>query len=51
VAAQIFWMKTRGGWSEKRWVELTGKEGGPIEFAWAGEVIDAIVDDEPEDDE
>jgi len=51
VAAPIFWMKTRGGWSEKRWVELTGKEGGPIEFAWAGEVIDAVVDDEPEDAE
>lgn len=28
----MFWMKTRGGWSEKSRIEHTGKDGKPIEF-------------------
>jgi hypothetical protein len=31
VAAQIFWLKAQCGWSEKHRVELTGKDGAPIE--------------------
>lgn len=30
TAAQIFWMKTRCGWSEKQVLEHTGEGGGPI---------------------
>lgn len=32
VPAAIFWMKTRAGWREKDRVELTGADGGPIQF-------------------
>lgn len=31
TAAQIFWMKTRGGWREKDQLEITGANGGAIE--------------------
>lgn len=30
LTAQIFYLKTQGGWREKDRVELTGKDGGPI---------------------
>ena len=31
VPAAIFWMKTRGRWSETNKTEITGANGGPIE--------------------
>jgi hypothetical protein len=31
VTAQIFWLKTRAGWSEKNSIEITGKDGGAIQ--------------------
>jgi len=31
VSACIFWMKARCGWSEKTGVELTGKDGAPLQ--------------------
>ena len=31
VSACIFWMKARCGWSEKTGVEITGKDGAPLE--------------------
>ena len=33
VTAQIFWLKTRAKWSEKTEVELTGKDGAPLQTA------------------
>lgn len=30
LAAQIFWLKARAGWSERSIVEHTGKDGQPI---------------------
>ena len=33
VGAAIFWMKARGGWREKHDIEITGKDGGPINIA------------------
>tara|TARA_R110002049_G_scaffold281333_1_gene460850 strand:+ start:14143 stop:14532 length:390 start_codon:yes stop_codon:yes gene_type:complete len=30
IAALIFWMKARAGWSEKFRLEHTGEDGGPI---------------------
>lgn len=40
TASLIFWLKARAGWREKHNVEVTGKEGKPIEpmvvtFCWA----------------
>ena len=49
--AQIFWLKTRGGWKESpKPLELTGKDGAPIEHAdmTPGEfrkIAQQIVDD------
>lgn len=34
VAAQIFWMKAQGGWSEKATVQVSGAEGNPIKIEW-----------------
>ena len=31
TAAMIFWMKARAGWREKQIVEMTGKDGGPMQ--------------------
>ena len=31
VSACIFWAKSRMGWSEKTGVEITGKDGAPLE--------------------
>jgi len=31
VTAQIFWLKTRARWKEQQSVELTGKDGGPVQ--------------------
>ena len=31
TAAMIFWLKTRGRWSEKSEIEVTGKDGGAIQ--------------------
>lgn len=31
VSAQIFWLKTRARWKEPQHVELTGKDGGPVQ--------------------
>ncbi|WP_310625789.1 hypothetical protein [Limnohabitans sp.] len=30
TTAQIFWLKTQGGWREPQRVELTGKDGAPL---------------------
>jgi malonyl CoA-acyl carrier protein transacylase len=30
-AATFFYLKTRGGWREKDRVEVTGRDGGPVE--------------------
>jgi len=30
VAAQIFWMKSRGGWKETASIEMSGPDGQPI---------------------
>lgn len=30
-AASFFFLKCRGGWSERQRVELTGKDGGPVQ--------------------
>ena len=42
VAAAIFWMKARAGWREKNDLEITGRDGKPlqmetqtIEYRWA----------------
>lgn len=38
-----FWLKTRAGWKETKVTEVTGANGGPIEFAEVKQrVIDAI---------
>lgn len=34
VTAAIFWLKTRGRWKETSGVELTGKDGAPLEGRW-----------------
>lgn len=33
VTAAIYWTKTRMGWRDTQTVELTGKDGGPIEVS------------------
>lgn len=33
VAAAIFWMKARAGWREKNDLQITGKDGTPLETA------------------
>ena len=33
VTAAIFWLKTKAGWKETQAVELTGKDGAPIQQA------------------
>lgn len=33
VTAAIFWLKTKAGWKDTQSVELTGKDGGPVEYA------------------
>lgn len=43
VAAAIFWLKTRAGWSEKNRVELTGADGGAIEVESTEAKRDAIA--------
>lgn len=43
VTAQIFWLKTRARWRETNHLELTGKDGGPIESKAAPE---AMTDEE-----
>lgn len=35
VTAAMFWMKTRAGWKETSGLELTGKDGGPVELSEA----------------
>lgn len=38
-----FWLKTRAGWKETKAVELTGANGGPVEFAEVKrKMLDAI---------
>lgn len=33
VTAAIFWLKTRAGWKETDRLEVTGKDGGPVQQA------------------
>lgn len=33
VTAAIFWMKTQAGWSERTKVEVTGADGGPLQYS------------------
>jgi hypothetical protein len=42
AAAQIFYLKARGGWTEK--LELTGKDGGPITLAAMREAFAAEIE-------
>jgi len=44
VAAAIFWMKARAGWTEKYTVQNTGKDEGPIEIADAREKLKKLID-------
>ena len=44
TAAIIFWLKTRAKWSEKHELELTGKNGGPIQTQEARDMSDAELD-------
>ena len=46
VAAAIFWMKTRAGWREKDRLELTGKDGGPIQLEAKTVDVDDLEDDQ-----
>lgn len=39
VTAMIFWLKTRARWRETERIELTGKDGGPIESKSAPETM------------
>lgn len=45
MTAAIFWLKTRAKWSEK--VEVTGEDGGPVQFQ---QVRRVIVDPQREDE-
>lgn len=31
ASAAIFWLKIRAGWSERQQIEISGKDGGPIQ--------------------
>lgn len=44
TAAAIFWMKARAGWREKASIEISGPEGGPLEFADATEKLLSLLD-------
>ena len=46
VTAAIFWMKTRGGWKETQAVELTGKDGAPVEHKQVPSDLGNLSDDE-----
>lgn len=50
LAAQIFWLKARAGWSEKSVVEHTGKDGQPIRVTQtqARDVLEHMTDEERE---
>lgn len=41
-AAAIFLAKARLGWSDRQQVELTGKDGGPIEIAQRTEILQNV---------
>ena len=52
-----FWLKTRAGWKETKVTEVTGANGGPIQFAEVkqrmldaieAEITDITVEDAPE---
>lgn len=45
-AAAIFWMKARCGWREKHDIEVTGKDGGPIQVQSGVLLIPTTVDAE-----
>lgn len=40
--AAIFLAKARLGWSDRQQVELTGKDGGPIEIAQRTEILNTV---------
>jgi len=46
VSAAIFWMKTRGGWREKDRIEVTGKDGEPIQIQSVPINTDEMDEDE-----
>ena len=43
VVAQIFWLKTRAGWSETVRREISGPGGGPIEIAASNPRVRVIM--------
>ena len=48
TASLIFWLKARAGWREKHEVELSGKDGEPVQvvtYCWAGQSDLATVSD------
>ena len=46
VSAAIFWLKCRAEWRETQAVELTGKDGGPLETVARIELVDMDGDGE-----
>jgi hypothetical protein len=41
--AQQFWLKQRAGWSPPSKVELTGKDGNPIEVTERRKILDSVM--------
>lgn len=44
LAAAIFFLKARAGWSEKQRVEVSGPDGGPLESVTRIELVDLSGD-------
>lgn len=45
-AATMFWLKTRARWKEKHEVEVTGKDGGPVQVSGVLAVPGVVSPDE-----
>lgn len=50
TTAAIWWTKTRMGWSEKKGLEHTGKDGGPIAIEGGMPAIEIIIEGDGEVD-
>ena len=44
VTAAIFWAKVRLGWNEKQMLEVTGKDGGPVQIESEQRATAALTD-------
>lgn len=49
LAAQQFFLKTRGGWRENQSIQLSGKDGGPIELETRSVINTRNMDPEARD--